>query len=97
MGLHNNFDPIRDEIRFHFDGSDDMQWEIFRRYKKDASSKEFCKSNKCEFLIEALEECYNMGYDQDPNYAKLKFILQKVLLEEDQLPGGVYSQVRLQR
>ena len=94
MDLHNNFEPIREKIRFNIgDVSDDLHWELFRRYKKSVTSKKFCEKNDCEFLIEALEECYNLGYDQDPNYAKLKFILQKVLLEKDQLPGGVYSQV----
>ena len=79
MALHNNFEPIREKIRFNIgDVSDDLHWELFRRYKKSVTSKKFCEKNDCEFLIEALEECYNLGYDQDPNYAKLKFILQKV-------------------
>ena len=79
MALHNDFEPIREKIRINTgDVSADLHWDIFRRYKESVTSKEFCKENNCEFLIEALEECYNLGYDQDPNYAKLKFILQKV-------------------
>ena len=88
MALHNNFEPIRDQIRSQFEGPDNMHWEIFRGYKKSVNNKEFCKTNKCEFLVEALDECYNLRYDQKPDYVKLKFILQKVLLDDDQLPGG---------
>ena len=32
-----------------------------------------------------------MGYDEDPDYSKLKFILVKALLGENQAPGGRYS------
>ena len=46
--------------------------------------------NQCFFLQEALTECYALGYDEQPNYAKLKFILKKCLLKIDLVPGGKY-------
>ena len=46
--------------------------------------------NNCVFLNEALTECYALGYNEEPNYAKLKFILKKCLLKIDQIPGHKY-------
>ena len=48
--------------------------------------------NQSFFLNEALTECYALGYDEEPNYAKLKFILKKCLLKNDLIPGGKYFQ-----
>ena len=48
--------------------------------------------NQCYFLNEALTDSYALGYDEEPNYAKLKFILKKCLLKNDLIPGGKYFQ-----
>ena len=88
MALRNNFGPLCHRIR------NDDQWLRFLEFKKTETPKKFCETNDCEFLIEALEECYSLRYDQEPNYAKLKFILQKALLEENLLPGGKYLHER---
>ena len=44
-------------------------------------------------MIEMLEECYNIGYDKVPDYNKLKFMLKKILLNHEVLPGGQFHQV----
>jgi len=65
---------------------------LFREFKTEESAKVLCKVADCEFLTKALEESYAIEYDKTPDYSKIKFLLQKALLEEEIIPGGEYYQ-----
>ena len=38
-----------------------------------------------------LEEASSLGFSDKPNYGKLRFLLEKILLENDQAPNSQYS------
>jgi hypothetical protein len=88
MCLYNEFMPLRQHL-----GRDTNNFDLFREFKIKATAEEFCSLNECEFLTRALEECYALRYDEQPDYAKIKFTLQKALLEEHLLPGGTYYKI----
>ena len=84
MLLGNRFRPIQRYL------GRDPDFEIFLEFKIDASPEDFCTVNDQEFLIEALKYCFELRYDEEPNYAKLRFILTKALLGSNEVPGGRY-------
>ena len=68
--------------------------EIFKKVTKlrgENSAKIFCKIAQTEYLTEALEYVYYLGYDEQPNYQKLKFMLTKILLNFGQNPKTKFS------
>ena len=70
MCLYNEFTPLRELL-----GRDTDDFDLFREFKTEETAKGFCQLNDCEFLEQALEECYAIKYDQEPDYAKIKFLL----------------------
>ena len=56
----------------------------------ESSAREFCKRNNTRQFTEILNECYGMLYDETPNYTKLKFMLKKIILNMNKLPGGKF-------
>ena len=87
--LVNSFQPLREYI-----GPDTEDLTLFSKYKKKRTAKNFCYRNKTPYFTEVLNECYEMSYDATPNYEKLKFILKKIILNMNKLPGGEYCQDR---
>ena len=69
-------------------GKDNEDLERFTNFKKKKSAKSFCTFNKTQHFTEVLKECYEMKYDASPNYEKLKFLLNKIILDKNVLPGG---------
>ena len=84
MLLENRFRPIQRYI------GRDPDFERFLEWKIEASPEEFCIVNRQEYLIDALNYCFKLGYEEEPNYDKLKFILKKALLDNNKVPGGRY-------
>ena len=88
MAMHNTFGPLLEYL------GEDPECERFLQFKMETTDKQFCEATECQIFYEALNECYSIGYDEDPDYSKLKFILVKALLGENQAPGGRYSAER---
>ena len=42
-------------------------------------------------LAPVLEEANSYGFDETPNYGKLRFLLQKILLDWDLVPDSYYE------
>ena len=42
-------------------------------------------------LVPLLEEASSLEFSEKPNYGKLRFLLEKILLEYDQVPNSQYS------
>ena len=59
-----------------------------------ASAKEFCEGPKTIWLAEMLEEALSYKYDEKPNYSKLHFLLNKILIENNISPyrGFIFSE-----
>ena len=89
MVLINKFDPIFEMI------GRDPDSRQFMEFKKSKSAEEFCLANKTSILIKALSECYETEYDAEPPYTKIDFLLKKILLENNILPGGRFSTTRV--
>ena len=83
--LKNSFLPLRDYLPPDNDDLDE-----FKKFKMESSAREFCKRNNTRQFIEILNECYGMLYDETPNYTKLKFMLKKIILNMNKLPGGKF-------
>ena len=69
MCLINSFKPIRDLL------GDDPEHEYFIEFKKEESAEYFCEFNDTPYLIEVLTECYDLKYEEEPNYSKIIFLL----------------------
>ena len=65
----------------------DNRFKIFKALKMRAA-KDFCNVGpKSRFLTPLLEEAYSYEFAEKPNYGKLKFMIGKMLMEEDQVPN----------
>lgn len=42
-------------------------------------------------LIEFAEYAYSLAYDEEPNYAKIRFLLSKVLLDKGLVPSDDFD------
>ena len=65
--------------------------EETKENKLKLDPKEVCSPKRTQFLIKFCEEIYSYGYDEQPNYNKLIFLLEKELIEEHCLPDQVFS------
>lgn len=68
-------------------------FQILKRLKL-GKAKHFCQIGpNSEFLEEFLEEAYSYGFEEKPNYSKLKLMIEKMLMDEDVVPNKQYSWV----
>ena len=68
--------------------------ETITNYKLTMGPKELLSQPRINFLIPALEEAYSYSYDEQPNYRKLQFLLEKVLLLANKVPTSQFSWVK---
>ena len=83
----NGFEPITRRMNAQNLGPE------FARYKRDSSALEFCTKAETLYLLEAMEYTYRLGYSEQPDYYKLVFMLEKVLMDWDHIPSTKYSWV----
>ena len=61
---------------------------------KCGQAKLFCQvGSKSKFLEPLLEEAYSYEFEEKPNYGKLKHIIEKMLMDEDENPNQQFSWV----
>lgn len=70
MILYNSMEPLMIHLKSN-------SVKLLGEYKKHATPFKFCLDNKCMFLLEVMEEVYNIKYDSEPDYNKLRFLLSK--------------------
>ena len=56
--------------------------QIKKRKNKEKPSK-FCGDPKCVHLVPFAEKIYSLKFDEEPEYSKLRFMLEKCLLERN--------------
>ena len=66
------------------------QFKIMRKFKIKSSAKEYC-GGKAIHLTPILEYAYQLGFKEQPNYDKLRFMLRKILLDLDQTPIYIFN------
>ena len=59
--------------------------------KIKCSPLELFKDSFSRQLVPLLEEASSLEFSEKPNYGKLKFLLEKILLENDKVPNSQYS------
>ena len=57
-------------------------------WKKQCTVEKYCDDPKIKFMAPFLEEVLSMAYSEEPNYAKLKFLLVKSLLDRNLEPSA---------
>ena len=53
-----------------------VTFEEIKLRKSERNPSELFTSQKSKMLIPILEEAYCLGYDEKPNYGKLRFLLE---------------------
>jgi hypothetical protein len=61
-----------------------------KKLKCMSSASQYCEEKACKF-IDVLEYAYKIEFDEKPNYAHIKFLLKKILLEMDQIPVAAFN------
>lgn len=59
--------------------------------KNKYTPKKFCSSSECDYFIEFAELIYDLRFDEKPEYGKLRFILEKNLMDVDLYPSRVFD------
>ena len=62
------------------------QIKVIKRKKNKYTALEFCKSQKCMFLQEFLKRIYDLKFEEEPDYAGLKWLLEKNILDTNMAP-----------
>lgn len=63
--------------------NEDMESNEFQQIgllKVKMTPKDLCKSSDCKKLYPFIKEVYNLKFDEEPNYNKLRFLLVNELL-----------------
>ena len=62
-----------------------QQFEDIANYKINTSAKDFL-SKRTKYLLPLLEYAYKLGFDERPDYTRMKFMFRKILMEKDYKP-----------
>lgn len=65
--------------------------EEMRNFKVKATPEEICFGERCQCLIAICHEAYNIGYDEEPQYGKLIFMLEMELFKLYCIPDNVFN------
>ena len=59
--------------------------------KLNMSPEEICPSAESRELVPFVKEIYSLGFNEEPNYNKLNFLLAKVLMNSNLAPDDQYE------
>ena len=59
------------------------QFEHLKNLKKEMTPAIYCITSKTKQFLPFISEVWGLQYEEEPNYNKLKFLLTKILLEND--------------
>jgi serine/threonine protein kinase len=60
-----------------------LEFNQTKEIKNKITAEELCASKKAKEVLPFVEQIFALGFKDEPDYAKLKFCLVKVLLEND--------------
>lgn len=66
-------------------------YDVMKKFKMEKTPKQICKDQRAQYLIPFMEEAYSIGYDEEPQYGKIIFMLEKVLLDMNCIPDRYFS------
>ena len=62
-----------------------------KKLKNDYTPDLLCQSEETRRLHPFLTNIFSLGFEETPNYDKLRFMLLKIMLELNQTPNNVYD------
>ena len=71
-----------------------VTFDYLKKRKLAEKPNELFQASKTKILAPILEEAYNYKYEEKPNYGKLRFMLEIILLNNDLKPDLKFSWVR---
>lgn len=69
----------------------DNSYEAMKEFKLEKTPKEICRDQRAQYLIPLMEEGYSIGYDEEPQYGKIIFMMEKMLLDMNCIPDKIFS------
>lgn len=66
------------------------QYKEIGIFKIKTDARDFC-DKETEFLYPLLKYSYGLGYDEKPDYEKMRFMIKKILLENGYLPDNKFD------
>lgn len=63
----------------------------YKNQKINQKPSQFIKELGCQQLLEFSEEIYSYKFKDKPNYGKLRFMLTKELLKQEELPDDIFD------
>ena len=51
-------------------------YEAMAKYKSEKTPEEICADKRAQYLIPLLREAYSIGYDEEPQYGKIIFMME---------------------
>ena len=62
-----------------------------RIFKMNATPELICSGDRTQCLVPICKEAYDIGYDEEPQYGKLIFMLEMELFKIHCIPDNVFS------
>ena len=70
--------------------SNNIQEEM-RNFKIKSTPDEICFGDRCQCLVPLCKEAYSIGFDEEPQYGKLIFMLEMELFKMYCIPDNVFN------
>lgn len=75
-----------------------QKFKFIKNFKLGQTPEELCgtkeKNPDTYHLLEFVKEVYQIGFKEDPNYDKLKFLLTRSILDAGQVPNNEYDWIK---
>ena len=67
------------------------QFKKIKKRKNKYSPSKICSQQNCLYLLEFAENVYKLEFEDKPDYAGLRWLLTKNLLEKSECPKGQFD------
>ena len=68
-----------------------LQKRKFYKNKIDSTAESACKITGCPEFLDFASLIYELKYDEKPDYNKLRFLLTKILLDDEIVPSKKFD------
>ena len=68
-----------------------LQETKHKKRKIESTARSLCEDMDCFLLYDFAQEIYSLEFKEKPDYAKLRFLLTKVLLDQDLAPSNKFD------
>ena len=61
------------------------------KFKQETTPEDICKDQRAQFLIPLMKESYSIGYDEEPQYGRIIFMMENELLNMNCIPDKYFT------